>query len=133
MGNIPTDIETAQYISFTTFRRNGTAVGTPVWFATDNGKLYLYSSLDAGKMKRVRANGKASVVRCDVKGKVPADAVSCSGTAVELSADRGAYVHGLLNRKYGWKKHAMEFFMAIPEKLRLRKGSLDGFVEITLD
>ncbi len=133
MGTIPQEIERAQYVSLSTFRRNGDAVATPVWFATDNGKIYLYSALHAGKMKRVRANGKASVSACDMKGRVPAGATVATGTAVELAADRGTYVHGLLNKKYGWKKHTMEFFMAIPEKLRLRKGTADGFVEITLD
>lgn len=133
MPTIPQEIERAQYISLSTFRRNGAAVATAVWFATDGGKIYLYSALDAGKMKRVRATARVTVVACDVKGKVAPGAVPVAGVAVELAADRGPFVHGLLNRKYGWKKHAIEFFMVIPEKLRLRKASLDGFVEITLD
>ena len=133
MVNVPNEIERAQYVALTTFRRNGIGVATPVWFASDRDKLYLYSAVDAGKMKRVRATGKVSVVPCDLKGQVAAGAVPHLGSAVELPADRGDFVHGLLNRKYGWKKHTMEFFMAIPEKLRLRKVSVDGFVEITLD
>ena len=133
MATIPQEIEQAQYISLSTFRRNGAAVATAVWFATDGGKIYLYSALDAGKMKRVRATARVTVVSCDVKGKVTAGAVPLAGSAVELPAERGSFVHGLLNRKYGWKKHAMEFFMVIPEKLRIRKASQDGFVEITLD
>ncbi len=133
MATIPQEIERAQYVSLSTFRRNGAAVATAVWFATDNGKIYLYSALDAGKMKRIRATGRVTVAPCDVKGKVAPGALSVTGSAVELPAERGTFVHGLLNRKYGWKKHVMEFFMVIPEKLRLRKPSPDGFVEITLD
>lgn len=133
METIPQEIERAQYISLSTFRRNGAAVATAVWFATDSGKIYLYSALDAGKMKRVRATGKVTVVPCDVKGRVAAGVVAVTGSAVELPVAKGSFVHGLLNRKYGWKKHAMEFFMVIPEKLRIRKASQDGFVEITLD
>lgn len=133
MATIPQEIEQAQYISLSTFRRNGAAVATAVWFATDNGRIYLYSALDAGKMKRVRATGKVLVAPCDIKGKVAAGVVPVAGSGVELPAERGSFVHGLLNSKYGWKKHAMEFFMAIPEKLRIRKASQDGFVEIILD
>ena len=133
MPTIPPEIERAQYISLSTFRRSGAAVATAVWFATDGGKIYLYSALDAGKMKRVRATSRVTVVPCDVKGKVAPGAVPVAGSAVELPSERGPFVHGLLNRKYGWKKHAMEFFMAIPEKLRIRTASADGFVEITLD
>lgn len=133
MATIPQEIQHAQYISLSTFRRNGAAVATAVWFATDSGKIYLYSALDAGKMKRVRATGTVTVAPCDIKGNMAAGAVPLAGSAVELPAERGPFVHGLLNRKYGWKKHAMEFFMVIPEKLRIRKASPDGFVEVTVD
>ena len=133
MSTIPQEIEQAQYISLSTFRRNGAAVATAVWFAADSGKVYFYSALDAGKMKRIRATGRVTVAPCDVKGKVAPGAVAVTGSAMELPAERGPFVHGLLNRKYGWKKHAIEFFMAIPAKLRIRKVSRDGFVEITLD
>jgi hypothetical protein len=30
---------TGKYVSLTTFRRDGTAVATPVWFVSDNGNL----------------------------------------------------------------------------------------------
>lgn len=133
MNRIPNEIDRAQYISLSTFRRNGVAVATPVWFAADGGKLYLYSALHAGKMKRVRANGKVTVVRCDGRGKVAAGAVALQATAVELPSDRGVFVHDLLNKKYGWKKKTMELFMAIPAKLRIRPATPDGFLEITLD
>jgi uncharacterized protein len=120
-----------QYISLSTFRKNGAEVKTPLWFAIDNGKIYVYSAGDSGKIKRLRNSGKATVAACTMKGAVTGEIFPA--TAVVLSADRGKYVHGLLNAKYTWKKHIFEFFGSIPSKLRLRKASVDGFIEITLD
>jgi uncharacterized protein len=120
-----------KYVALTTFRRNGTPVVTPVWFAVDNNKLYVYSEHNAGKMKRVRATGKVEVAPCTMKGKVTGDAVS--GTAVALDASRGTYVHGLLNKKYGLIKKLFELGSSIPALLRLKKKSVDGFIEITLN
>jgi uncharacterized protein len=120
-----------KYVALTTFRRNGTPVVTPVWFAVDNNKLYVYSELNAGKMKRVRATGKVEVAPCTMKGKVTGEAVS--GTAVALDGSRGDYVHGLLNKKYGLIKRLFELGASIPALLRLKKKGADGFLEITLD
>ncbi len=119
-----------QYISLTTFRRNGDPVSTAVWFAADAGKLYVYSNLNAGKMKRVRATGKVEVAACTVKGKITGQVMT--GSAIALDASRGEYVHQLLNRKYTWKKKLIDFGGVLPVLLRLRKKSQDGFVEITL-
>ncbi len=119
------------YVALSTFRRNGAPVATPVWFAVDGGKLYVYSELNAGKMKRVRATGKVTVAPCTMRGAVTGNAIA--GTAVALDAGRGTFVHGLLNKKYGWKKRLFELGGSIPVVLRLRKKSEDGFIEITLD
>ena len=124
-------LEDEQYVSLTTFRRNGTPVATAVWFALDGGKLYVYSNLNAGKMKRVRATGKVEIAPCTVKGKITGQVLS--GTAVALDSSRGDYVHGLLNRKYTWKKKLIEFGGALPVLLHVRKKSPDGFIEVTFD
>ena len=133
MATIPQEIERAQYVSLSTFRRNGAVVATAVWFATEGDKIYFYSALDAGKMKRVRATGRVTVAPCDVRGKLAPGAALVTGVAAELPAEHGPFVHGLLDAKYGWKKRAMEFLMMIPEKLRIRKPNPDGFVVISLD
>lgn len=59
-----------QYMLLSTFRKNGQAVPTPVWFAESDGKLYVYTRPTAGKIKRIRANGRATVAPCDARGTV---------------------------------------------------------------
>jgi uncharacterized protein len=131
MSPIPSDISAAQYISLKTFRKNGEGVSTAVWFAEDNGKLYVYSAKNAGKIKRVRNNSKVEVAVCNVKGVVSGPIVT--GTAIVLAEDTGKYVHGLLNRKYTWKKRIMELGSSVMAMVHIRKASADDFLEITLE
>ncbi|HEX7928898.1 MAG TPA: PPOX class F420-dependent oxidoreductase, partial [bacterium] len=60
----------AQFINLVTFRKDGREVPTPVWFAELDGKLYAYTLREAGKLKRIRANGRVKVAPCDMRGKV---------------------------------------------------------------
>jgi uncharacterized protein len=74
---IPPEIQNQKYILLTTFRKNGTAVPTPVWFAQDkddkdkdNDKLYVKTRADAGKTKRIRNHPQVRVAPCNIRGKV---------------------------------------------------------------
>ena len=59
-----------KYCLLVTYRRSGQPVPTPVWFGLDGGgTLYLRSTADAWKVKRVRANADVRVAPCDVRGK----------------------------------------------------------------
>ena len=128
-SNVPVWAATAQYANLITVKRDGTKVSTPVWFALDGEKLYMYSNLNAGKMKRVRNNPAVEVGQCDVRGKPIGETVSAH--AIELPESQGKYVHGLLDRKYGWKKRLMNIGTAVPEFLHLRKPKPDGFIEVS--
>ena len=46
---IPSAIRGQKYISLTTFRKNGVAVATPVWFGEEADKLYVMTRSDMGK------------------------------------------------------------------------------------
>ena len=57
-----------KYISLETYRKNGQAVRTPVWFADSDGQLYVYTLADAGKAKRLRNDPRARIAPCDMRG-----------------------------------------------------------------
>jgi hypothetical protein len=63
-------LQGARYLSLATFRKNGAAVATPVWFAAHGGRYYVFSAGDAGKVKRLRNSDRARVAACDLRGKV---------------------------------------------------------------
>ena len=121
---------TGQYVLLTTFRKSGLAVQTAVWFAESGGKLYVYCDADSGKAKRLRNNSAVELRVCSVGGK-PTGPVF-AGEAIVLPDDQRAFVHGLLDRKYGWKKRLVGLASAIPTRLHLRKAHPEACLEITL-
>ncbi|MER5770734.1 PPOX class F420-dependent oxidoreductase [Streptomyces sp. NPDC001985] len=109
------DFATAKYISLTTFRKNGTGVATPVWFAPDGGKLYIWTNTESWKVKRLRNDSRVIVTVCDVRGRIAPGAASAEGTA-ELLDDTSA-VRRLMARKYRWQFRLVDLPSAV-----LRRG-----------
>jgi PPOX class probable F420-dependent enzyme len=94
-------LDRESYINLVTFRRDGRAVETPVWFAARNGMLYVFSEAKAGKMKRLRNDGRLRLAPCNVRGKVHGEWIEGFGRRVDdRSVVAGAY--DALLAKYGW-------------------------------
>jgi PPOX class probable F420-dependent enzyme len=58
----------AEYLLLTTFRKDGTAVPTPVWVVRSGDELRVWSAPEVGKIKRIRRSGKVQVAPCSVRG-----------------------------------------------------------------
>lgn len=97
-ANIPATIAGQRYISLTTFRKNGVAVLTAVWFAEENGKLYVMTSDTTGKYKRIRNNSQVKIAPCTIRGKVTGPEFAASARILP-SAD-GERVTKLIRAKY---------------------------------
>ncbi|MFF2550047.1 PPOX class F420-dependent oxidoreductase [Nocardia sp. NPDC058058] len=96
-------VGTAKYVLLTTFKKDGTPVGTPLWAALDNGRLYIWTVTDSWKVKRIRRNPQVTVQACDVRGKPNGEIVS--GKAVILDDAGSDRVRGLVKRRYGLQGH----------------------------
>jgi PPOX class probable F420-dependent enzyme len=97
-------LDRAQYLNLATYRRNGQEVRTPVWFAGAGALHYLFSAGEAGKVKRIRANGRARVASCDARGGITGEWFEAAARLVEDEAEiQQAY--RALRRKYGWQMH----------------------------
>jgi PPOX class probable F420-dependent enzyme len=111
-----------KYLNVETFRKNGQGVRTPVWFAgePDNDapqKLYVYSTSDSGKAKRIRNNGRVRVAPCDVRGKVLGEWIDARAEIVTgVDAERGMQ---LLNKKYMPWKQLLDFFSIFSRNKRV--------------
>jgi len=80
-----------RHISLTTFKRDGTAVATPVWVVSDDGRrLLVWSGAQTWKVKRIRRDPNVRVTPCDAKGKVQGDSID--GTARLLGPTAGPLV-----------------------------------------
>lgn len=96
-----------KYLSLETYKRDGTPVLTPVWFAAENTTLNVYSLADAGKVKRIRNNPRVRVAPCDIRGKLTGEWVP--GQARILSGAEQEHANRLLDRKYGIMKRFGNF------------------------
>jgi PPOX class probable F420-dependent enzyme len=97
-----TSFATQKYLNLESFKRDGTPVQTPVWFAEDHGVLYVYTLANAGKVKRIRRTPRIRIAPCTMGGKVIGPWVEAQATLVD--ATTAAYGHALLRHKYGWRK-----------------------------
>jgi PPOX class probable F420-dependent enzyme len=95
-------LEKESYINLATFRRNGKAVKTPVWFATIDGKLYVVTDGTSAKVKRIRATKRVQIAACDVRGRVTGEWIDGTGRIVgdKKMVERA---HAALMKKYGWQ------------------------------
>jgi hypothetical protein len=91
----------AKYISLTTYRKDGTAVATPVWLVRSGDALIVITDSNSGKAKRVRTNPAVLVSPCDMRGRVKPGAVSATGLArIQDDEETAASVDAII-RKYG--------------------------------
>jgi uncharacterized protein len=67
---IPAEIHGQKYISLVTFKRDGTPIATPIWFAESDGKLYFMTRSDSGKYKRIRNSPRVKIAPSTIRGKV---------------------------------------------------------------
>ena len=58
-----------EFALLVTFRRSGEPVPTPVWFGLHDGRVYVESLADAGKVKRLGHDRRVRVAPCTVRGK----------------------------------------------------------------
>jgi len=105
----PFDPATQRYVSLASYRRNGREVRTPVWLAEVDGRYYLFSEGKAGKVKRIRANGRARLAACDLRGRVKSDWFEARGRIVS-DVGRVERAYAALRRKYGWQMRIGDFF-----------------------
>lgn len=96
-----------QFANLFTFRKSGEAVKTPVWFAEQGGKLYVMTIKDAGKVKRIRNNGRVLIGPADRTGTPLGPTVEARARV--LGPGEEAVAKEALDRKYGLMKALFDF------------------------
>jgi PPOX class probable F420-dependent enzyme len=100
---MPEELRRGRYVSLTTFRKNGTGVATPVWYAVEGDELFAWTRTDSWKVKRLRNDPRVVVALCDMRGNIAEDAARTEGTARLLEGEELRRVRRLLSRKYTWQ------------------------------
>lgn len=112
-----------QYMNLITYRKNGQALSTPVWFAQDSDRLYVMTGAAAGKVKRIRNNPRVEVGPSDRAGKSLGPTIAAQARV--LVDGEIARADALLNQKYGLLKRVFD----LASKLSRSGGR--AFLEIT--
>ena len=92
----------ARYVSLATFRKSGAEVRTPVWIASAGERLYVYTNVTSGKVKRIRANGRARLAPSTMRGEVTGEWRDATARLVEDPFERERGFQALF-AKYGWQ------------------------------
>jgi PPOX class probable F420-dependent enzyme len=88
---------------FTTFRRDGTPVSTPVWVVPDDdGKVGFYTSSGSGKAKRLAHTSRVTVQPCSGVGRVKDGTQPINATAELFSGPEVEMIWTKIRAKYSF-------------------------------
>jgi PPOX class probable F420-dependent enzyme len=129
---MPAEIDSARYVSFVSYKKDGSPVATPVWIVPFEGGYAFTTAPEAFKIRRIRHDARATLTICDMRGKVPQDAKVYLGSAVALDEHEAKKVEELINHKY-WIGTKLLTVMSIAKKI-LGKGTTagDAAIKVTL-
>ena len=87
---------------FTTFRRDGTPVSTPVWVVRlGDSEVGFWTSSGSGKAKRLAHTNRVTVQPCDARGRVKQGSAASDGTARLVSGAELEQISERVRAKYG--------------------------------
>ena len=88
-----------KYLNLETYKKNGQAVRTPVWFVIDNGIIYVTTPSTTGKVKRLNHDKNIRIVPSNMKGTPKGDWVDA--TAYFANETESSHAIKLRKKKYG--------------------------------
>jgi PPOX class probable F420-dependent enzyme len=91
-----------RYAQLRSFRRDGTPVDTPIWFALD-GDALLFRTKVGPKTTRLSAHPEVELRPCDYRGRVEPGAARVRGRAAILSGAQAERANRLLHERDGWQ------------------------------
>ncbi len=89
----------ARYVALASYRRDGTAVATPIWVCAYGAGLAVWTVRSSFKVKRIGRNPAVTVAPCKFRGEVIGPAVA--GRATVMSDEETAKLRKVMARKYG--------------------------------
>lgn len=113
------ELDRHRYMSLATFRLNGAEVATPVWFAAADGRLYVFTAEQSGKVKRLRHSQRARVAPSDARGRVRGEWRQASARILTepRSIERA---HAALQAKYGWQMRVTDLLSSLTGRINHR-------------
>ena len=114
------DLGSARYALLRTYRRDGTAVDTPIWFDVHADSVVFRTKIGP-KTKRLAACSDVELTACGYRGQVDSDAKTFAGRAAILSGIEAAEANRALHRRYGWRWNIVPL-IKIPGVTNVHRG-----------
>ena len=110
------DLCDEQYINLITYRKDKTPVTTPVWLSQLGEAIVITSSLNAGKVKRIKANGRATIYTTNQSGsKKLSEEIEVEASIIEDEHEKQLGIMAIRNKYLPISK----LFMKGPDKNRV--------------
>lgn len=147
MDDVLASLSATRYVQLRTYRRDGSAVDTPIWFVL-TGDVLVFRTKQGPKTRRIAANPNVELWPCDFRGRYPAGHPTVRGRATIVGGPAAEAGNAALHRRYGWQHNLVPLLrlpgvknvhqtLSLREKLR-RATTTDlwpdsAIVEVVLD
>ncbi|MFZ9731240.1 MAG: PPOX class F420-dependent oxidoreductase [Ilumatobacteraceae bacterium] len=126
-----------KYVSLVTFRRDGSPVATPVWFAAMGNEFGVITETNVGKVKRIRNDQRVTVQVCDYSGDVvpagdPTVQPVLKATARLVTGDEAVAVRKAISKKYGLTYATFALYWNVSNLLAKLRGRSDDSPETAI-
>lgn len=102
-------LEKQKYINLETYKKSGQAVKTPVWFMVSDGLIFVYTTMNTGKAKRIKNNKSVKIMPCGMRGEPKGDWID--GMARFATEEETQNAIKLRHKKYGLKAKIVGMFV----------------------
>ncbi|MEV0030640.1 PPOX class F420-dependent oxidoreductase [Nocardia sp. NPDC050793] len=94
------EIGAGKYTMLTTYKKDGSPVGSPVWLAQHDDRIVVAANADSWKIKRIRRNPNVTLQLCNARGTATSGDV-VDGHAEILDTVGTERARTLIRKKYG--------------------------------
>ena len=101
-ADVVSQLNSTRYAVLRTFRRDGSAVDTPIWFAVRANSVVFRTKVGP-KTRRLAARPDVELTACDYRGRVRDGATTFTGRATILSGAEAEVANQALHQRYGWQ------------------------------
>ena len=107
------DFSSQKHVLFTTFRRDGTPVATPVWCTPLEGGFGFWTSSGSGKAKRLAHTSRVLVQPCNGRGQPAPDTSPEEATARVVRGPECEEIKAKIIEKYGFMTKLTKFLNGV--------------------
>jgi PPOX class probable F420-dependent enzyme len=126
------DLDAAKYVSFVTYKKDGSPVAAPVWVVPFEGGYAFTTDPDSFKIKRLRNDARATLTVCNARGKIAEGAIVHVGAAVVLDKDDTKKVAKLIRKKYTVGTKLLGVYSLVKKLTGSGSTAGEGAIKVTL-